>query len=180
MALITHADAKRMCDTLSGVSGVESLFMRCVAWHETGYGAKWRQPGPPNGGAGSNNMGAITTSHPDQWSFRHQDRRNDDGTVIVYTTWFAGDATPAAGFERLREFVLRPNVREALDRADFFDAVAAMHENKYFLGVHSRATPLTDRLNVTDYVTAVRKACETIGAETGEEWPTVLPPRAAR
>lgn len=178
--MITHQDAKHICDALTGVSLVESLFIRCVAWHETNYGHGWGSVPPPDGGAGSNNMGAITTTHPDARSFRHVDSRNDTGTVVTYTTWFAGDATPAAGFERLAATVLKPNVRQALDRCDFLDAVAAMHENGYFLGVHSRATPLTDRLNVADYYHAVADACRTIGAATGESQPDVLPPRAAR
>lgn len=178
--MITHADAKVICDTLNGVSSVESLFCRCVSWHETEYGNAWKAPVPPDGGQGSNNMGAIVTPTPDRYSFRHKDSRNDTGKVIQYVTWFAGDPTPAKGFERLAHTVLHANVRAALERCDFFDAVSAMHENGYFLGVHSRATPLTDRLNVADYYQAIARACETIGAATGESQPDVLPPKAAR
>ncbi len=173
--MITHRDAKHMCDALPGVGAVESLFIRCVSWHECKYGQAWT-----GAGVGSNNMGCITTAHPDTYSFKHPDRRNDDGTVVVYTTWFAGDPTPAKGFERLAATVLKPNVREALDRCDFFDAVASMHDNKYFLGVHARSSPLTDRLNVSDYYGAVVRACAVIGSATGETQPDVLPPRAAR
>lgn len=177
--MMTHAQAKRIVDAIVGVSAVESLFCRCVSWHETNYGAGWKPPGPPNGGQGSNNMGAITTLMPDRYSFRHQDSRNDTGEIIQYVTWFAGDPTPEQGFERLVHTVLKPNVREALRQNDFMGATTAMHENGYFLGTHSRATPLTDRLNIEDYYAALVKACRLIGAETGESQPDVTPPEAA-
>ncbi len=174
--MLSHTQAKDIVDAIPGVSPVESLFARCVALHETGYGSGWKPPGPPDGGQGSWNMGAITTLHPDQYSFRHVDSKFDDdlGRVTQYTTWFAGDPTPEKGFERLCNTVLKQNVRDALRNNDFMQATAAMHENQYFLGIHSRANPITDRLNIEDYYNALIRCLHTIGAETGETQPEVL------
>ena len=161
---MNHEEARRIVDSL-GVSPLESLFLRGVAWHETNYGQGWK----PGSGEGSNNMGAITTKKPDQYSFQHADVRNDQGQVVHYTTWFKGYKTPRQGFEDLKHTVLRPNVKAGIARAGLRGGLAAMHENGYFLGVHRRDTAAGREANVTDYFNAVVKGLHTIGASTRED-----------
>jgi len=188
---LTHTQAKQIVDGLV-VTDVESLFLRAVAWHETKYGAAWKPSrvkrwfGPPiDWHPGSNapwNVGAITTGAPDGLSFSHQDSRFDDktGAVKQYTTWFAGDPTPAAAFARLMRTVLKPEVKAALAVHDIQQGVTGMYDQHYFLGLHTHENVDGDRLNITDYYAAVARAIETIGAETGEKHPVVLPPVAVR
>lgn len=184
--MLTEQQAKAMVDALD-VTPVESFFLRCVSRHETSYGAGWNpahvkswfSARPPAWHPGINapwNMGAITTAHPDALSFSHQDSKFDDaaGGVKAYVTWFAGDPTPELGFKRLRDTVLHPNVRAALAEHDFMQGLTCMHENCYFLGIHSRGSPLTDRLNIEDYWNAVVKEAADIGHVTGEDIPEVL------
>lgn len=171
--MITHSQAKEIVDSL-GYTPIQSLFLRAVAWHETNYGGGWKV----GEGAGSNNMGAITTTHPDALSFKHEDSRFDDavGHVVEYTTWFAGDPTPATGFARLGTLLLKfPETRDALELNDILGGVTGMYDQHYFLGLHTHANRNGDRLNIEDYYAAVAKAIETIGHETGEQQPNVLP-----
>lgn len=175
--MLTHLQAKAMVDALPGVTRVASLFVRAVAWHETNYGAGWK----PGEGAGSWNMGAITTAHPDALSFKHADSKFDPkaGRVVEYTTWFAGDVDARAGFARLAKLVLKPNVVAALATNDVLQGVAGMYENGYFLGLHTHQNVEGDKLNIEDYYSAVAKAIATIGRETGERHPEVTPPTGA-
>ncbi|HEX4334670.1 MAG TPA: hypothetical protein VH062_02085 [Polyangiaceae bacterium] len=176
--MLTHTQAKSIVDALPGMTAAKSLFCRLVAWHETNYGAGWKE----GEGAGSNNMGAITTTHPDQYSFKHVDSKFDDaaGKVVPYTTWFAGDPTPALGFKRLVDTICRSSeVTDALACNDFLQATTGMYDEHYFLGLHTHANPNGDRLNIEDYYAALIKALGVIGHETGEVQPDVLPPEGA-
>lgn len=176
--MLTHEQVKGIVDALPGVSPVESLFVRAVAWHETNYGAGWKA----GQGEGSWNMGAITTLKPDHLSFEHKDSRFDAkvGRVVQYTTWFAGYPSAHAGLLALANTVLKTNVRGSLEMNDFMGAVSGMYDNHYFLGLHSHESAAGDDLNITDYWKAVTKAVDTIGKATGETIPNVLPPAAAR
>ena len=173
--LLSHTDAKRVCDDELGLTKNESLFERCVAWHETGYSGGWGPPKAPDGGEGSWNMGAVTTPHPDALSFCHKDSRFDPrfGKVVVYTTWFAGYESAAKGFEGLRDVLMRPNVKAALATGDFLGAVSAMYDNGYFLGLHTHASVEGDRDNIEDYYKGVVGALAVIAKETGEVQPEV-------
>lgn len=175
--MLTHTQSKVLVDALPGMTPAKSLFCRLVAWHETNYGAGWK----PGQGAGSNNMGAITTLHPDQYSFKHVDSKFSDkaGKVVEYTTWFAGDPTPALGFKRLVDTICKQEVLDALACNDFLGATTGMYDQQYFLGLHTHANPNGDRLNIEDYYAALMKALATIGHETGETQPNVTPPPAA-
>ena len=170
--MLTHAQAKSLADSL-GLTPAESLFLRAVAWHETRYSAGW---GPPDRGGGSWNMGAVTTSNPDQYSFKHEDSRWDpkQGRVVQYTTWFAGYPSALAGLSGLRDVLMKANVVEALGKNDFLGAVSAMYDNRYFLGLHPHDGSIGDRDNIEAYYTAVVNAVQSIGAQTGETQPDVL------
>ncbi len=163
-----HVKAKQSTDAVPGITKNESMFTRAVGWHETNYGMGWGTTPPPNGGAGSFNMGAITTNSPGPLDFQHKDSRNDTGEVITYTTWFKGYPTFTAGMQGLASFLLKPNVKAALAKGDFPGAVAAMYANHYFLGIHPRNTPSGNAANVQDYVNAVMGAVSTFTAHTGE------------
>ncbi len=159
-----HVKAKRATDSL-GLTPNESMFTRAVAWHETNDGLGWKE----GEGAGSFNMGAITTTHPGPLDFQHKDSRNDTGQVIEYTTWFKGYPSFAAGMKGLADFLLKPNVKAALAKGDFPGAVSAMYANKYFLGIHPRNTPEGNAANVADYTKAVMTAFNTFTTHTGEQ-----------
>lgn len=186
---ITHAQAKTLVDAL-GVTDVESLFLRAVSWHETKYGGAWKPArvkrwfgAPIDWHPGSNppwNMGAITTTTPDGLSFAHQDSKFGAGSVEQYTAWFAGDPGPPSAFARLMRTVLKPDVKAALAVHDVMEGVSLMYGHCYFLGLHTHENLDGDRLNITDYYRAVARAIETIGKETGERHPVVLPPAAAK
>ena len=158
-----------------GLTPLESAFIRSVGWHETNLGTGWGTTPPPNGGAGSFNMGAITTNTPGPLDFQHKDSRNDTGQIIEYTTWFKGYPSFEAGIAGLRDAVLKPNVRAALaanakdPQKAFAAAVQAMYDNHYFLGIHPRNSPEGNAANVTDYFNAVTKAFGSISSVTGEQ-----------
>jgi hypothetical protein len=168
---MNHTEAQGIVDAL-GVTPAESLFLRGVAWHETNYGTGWRK----GAGAGSFNMGAITTTHPDSLSFEHKDSLFDSklGHVREYVTWFAGYPSASAGFGALRRIVLKPNVVAALADNDFRAAVQGMYNNSYFMGLHSHKTDEGNAQNVDDYYGAVQRAVQLIGNETGESEPVPL------
>lgn len=154
-----------------GLTPNESLFVRAVGTHETSLGQGWGSTPPPNGGAGSFNMGAITTggTQTSPYDFAHVDSRNDTGQVITYTTWFKGYPSFEDGIKGLASFLLKQNVKDALKKGDFPGAVVAMYTNKYFLGIHPRNTPEGNAANVNDYVSAVNKALTTIEQHTGDK-----------
>lgn len=158
-----HVKAKRATDKL-GLTPNESMFTRAVAWHETNYGQGWK----PGEGAGSFNMGAITTSQAGPPNFQHKDSRNDTGKIIEYTTWFKGYPSFDEGMKGLANFLLKANVKAALKKGDFAGAAKAMYDNKYYLGVHPRNTPEGNAANVQDYTNAVMKAVTTFTKYTGE------------
>jgi len=168
---VKHVDAKELVDSLPGVSPAESLFLRGVSWHETNYGQGWK----PGFGAGSNNMGAITTPNPNQYSFQHQDVRNDKGKVTKYVTWFKGYPNARLGFNDLKDTVLKPNVRAAIKKHGVAGGIEAMHANKYFLGVHRNDTPEGAAANIRDYLGAVEKGLRTIATNTGEDLSKLAP-----
>lgn len=158
-----------------GLSPIESAFMRAVGWHETNLGTGWGSTPPPNGGAGSFNMGAITTNSPGPLDFQHKDSRNDTGQIIEYVTWFKGYPSFEAGIAGLRDAVLKPNVRAALNahahdpEKAFAAGVKAMYDNHYFLGIHPRNSEAGNQANVNDYFGAVSKAFSHISGVTGED-----------
>lgn len=157
---MNHKTAQSIVDS-HGLSPVESLFVRAVAWHETNYGMGWKT----GEGAGSHNMGAITDPSPDELSFKHVDSRFDPkkGKVVEYTTWFKGYVDDDAGFRDLERTVLKDNVKEALASGDVSAAVEAMYDNNYYKGVHP------DReSNIADYQNAVSRALSAITGATGE------------
>jgi hypothetical protein len=158
---ITHAQAKAIVDGL-GVTPLESAFLRGVAWHETNYSNGWK----PGKGAGSFNMGSITTSKPDALSFQHEDSRFDPkkGAVVKYTTYFKGYPTAEAGFRDLQRQVLKPNVKAALAKDGIRGGVEAMYANKYFLGTKAKPED-----NIADYYGAVTRALDTFSKATGEQ-----------
>jgi Putative peptidoglycan binding domain len=166
-----HVKAKAAADAIPGLTPAESAFMRSVGWHETNYGNGWGTTPPPDGGAGSFNMGAITTTTPGPLDFKHVDSRNDGSGVVQYTTWFKGYPSFQAGMQGLADTVLKPNVKAALaankdPKAAMQAGVQAMYNNHYFLGIH----PPGDPQNVQDYLTAVTNAFNTISQNTGEQW----------
>lgn len=168
-----HVRAKAAADAIPGLTPAESAFMRSVGWHETDYGTGWGSTPPPDGGAGSFNMGAITTTAPGPLDFKHVDSRNDTGQVVQYTTWFKGYPSFQAGMQGLADTVLKPNVRAAIaankdPQKAFAAGVAAMYANHYFLGIHPRNTDAGNAANVQDYMTAVTKAFSAISENTGE------------
>lgn len=169
--MLTEAQAKEICDSL-GLTENESLFLRCVARHETSYGSGWKS----GQGLGSWNMGAVTTTSPDVYSFQHVDSRFDPrfGKVVTYTTWFAGYPSAKAGFLGLARVLLKDNVREALAKGDFLGAVSAMYDNHYFLGLHTHENVEGDRDNIEEYYKSVAANCDAIGRGTGEKQPEVL------
>jgi len=168
-----HVKAKAAADAIPGLTPAESAFMRSVGWHETNYGLGWGSTPPPNGGAGSFNMGAITTENPGPLDFKHVDSRNDTGQVVQYTTWFKGYPSFQAGMQGLADTVLKPNVKAAIaankdPQKAFAAGVAAMYANHYFLGINPRNTDAGNAKNVQDYMTAVTNAFSTISENTGE------------
>lgn len=169
---LTHSQVKAIVDALPGVSAVESLFVRAVALHETSYGTGWRTPE----GKRSNNMGAITTRHPDALSFEYKDSLFDAklGRIREYVTWFAGWPTPEAGLAALAKRVLTPSVRAALAFHDFLGAVSADYDSGYFMGLHQHDGAQGDVADIEDYWRALVKSVTRIGQETGEVVPDVL------
>jgi hypothetical protein len=163
-----HTRAKAIVDGL-GLTPNESKFTRMVAWHETNNGQGW----PQGAGAGSFNMGAITTKTAGAPNFQHKDSRNDAGKLVEYVTWFKGYPSFQAGMKGLADFLLKPNVKAALARNDFAGAVRAQYENGYFTGVNRRDTPEGNEKNVADYIAATQRAWKTIAANTGETLPTL-------
>jgi peptidoglycan hydrolase-like protein with peptidoglycan-binding domain len=168
-----HIKAKAAADAIPGLTAAENAFMRSVGWHETNYGTGWGSTPPPNGGAGSFNMGAITTTTPGPLDFQHVDSRNDTGEVVQYVTWFKGYPSFQAGMQGLADTVLKPNVKAAIaankdPKKAFAAGVQAMYDNHYFLGIHPRNTAAGNAQNVADYMTAVTNAFSTISANTGE------------
>lgn len=163
---MNHQDAKVIVDGF-GLTPNESIFLRAVAHHETKYGDAWKQ----GKGAGSYNMGAITTNNPDSLSFKHEDSRFDEkqGKVVKYVTWFKGYQGPNAGLADLSRVLLKENVRDALSKDDIYGAVAAMYENRYFLGINREADD-----NIRDYYNAVSRSLTAITGATGEPYPAPL------
>ena len=168
-----HVKAKAAADAIPGLTPVQRAFIRSVGWHETSYGNGWGTTPPPNGGAGSFNMGAITTTEPGPLDFQHVDSRNDTGEIIQYVTWFKGYPSFQAGMQGLADTVLKPNVKAAIaankdPKKAFAAGVQAMYYNHYFLGIHPRNSDAGNAANVADYMTAVTNAFSTISANTGE------------
>lgn len=160
---MSDLEAKHLVDAL-GLTAAESLFERAVSRVETEYGSGWGV----GAGAGSNNMGATTTVHPDALSFQHKDSINQHGTVEEYTTWFGGWPTAAAGFAGLRDILLKENVRDALAAGSWPGAVFAMYVNGYFKGVHQGGTAEGDKANISDYRKRMAGALKLIARGTGE------------
>jgi len=170
---VNHSEARAIVDGLTPeLTPIESLFVRMVSFFETNYGTGWQEDG---GGKGSNNWGAITmapkgvNSNECPGGFRHEDSLFDSATGKVkrYTTCFRSYATPADGAMDVVRVALKPNVRAAFP--SLRGAVAAMHANKYFLGIMPTATE-----NVDAYAAALTRALRAIVKETGEPDPFVM------
>lgn len=161
-----------------GLAPIEQLATRLVAKHETQYGAGWdAKSNPPRAelGAGSNNMGAVTTTSSTPGTFFvHGDSRFDPktGKVVAYTTKFSRHATPEAGFRELARVLLftpdgsgrRANVARALEHGSILELAAAMRENRYFLGVK----PMKEAID--DYAAALTRRYQEIKSNTGEDY----------
>lgn len=160
-----------------GLAPIERLAVRLVALHETQNGAGWdaqHKPAPrPEFGAGSNNMGAVTTTSTDPATFFvHTDSRFDPATqkVVEYTTKFSKHATPQDGFRELANTLLfkdgkrRANVSRALELGSLLELATAMRMNRYFLGVK----PISEAIEV--YRAALAKRYEEIKKVTGESY----------
>ncbi|HET9930199.1 MAG TPA: peptidoglycan-binding domain-containing protein [Polyangiaceae bacterium] len=174
MASISDREAKKIVDSLVdelGLSPVESLAVRLVGKHESGYGMGWKRPGS----VGSNNWGAITrpTGGPD--TFEHEDSKWNPktGKVEQYVTHFQKYATPRDGARGLALQLLfeganpkkprRANVAAALERRSIPDLAAAMRFNRYFLGVKPPEQA------IADYAAALERMYQDIRADTGED-----------
>lgn len=112
----------------------ERLLIQALGRHESSYGAGWK-----GDGIGSNNWGAVTGVGP-AGSFQYRDSRYDanTGKVIEYVTSFRKYPTPESGIQDAANIALRANVRQALRQGDLYSAVAAMRDNRYFLGTVPR------------------------------------------
>jgi len=179
--MISDQEAKRIVDEVGeqlGIGPTERLAVRLVAKHETQYGAGWdakHNPPRPELGAGSNNMGAVTTTSTIPGTFfEHKDSRFDPktGKVVEYSTKFSRHATPAQGFEELARVLLfnpgttsrRDNVFRALQLGSILELATAMRMNRYFIGVK----PIPEAIE--DYRAALQKRYEEIKASTGEDF----------
>jgi hypothetical protein len=170
--MLTHNEAKAIVDSLVPITDNESKLIRYMAWHETKYGSAWK----PGQGDSSHNMGAITTTHPDNLSFEHKDSKFNPrtGKVEEYTTFFAGYSTDYDGFSALKNLVLQPDVRDALSTDDWGAAIVDVYNHHYFMGLHSHDTPEGNAANVNDYFDALSNAAFTIAKETEESVPGPL------
>lgn len=179
--MLSDSEAKAIVDRVGdelGLSPEERLAVRCVAKHETQYGAGWdAKHNPPRAerGAGSNNWGAITTTSKDPGdSFAHGDSRFNPqtGKVEQYQTRFAKHATPEQGARALALQLLfvgadvsrgrRENVAAALRNRSLFELAAAMRVNRYFLGTKPAAEA------VDEYAAALERRYRQIQESTGE------------
>jgi peptidoglycan hydrolase-like protein with peptidoglycan-binding domain len=178
---VNDLEAKVIVDEVGeemGLAPIERLAVRLVAKHETQYGAGWdAKHSPPRAelGAGSNNMGAVTTTStiPDNF-FVHGDSRFDPktGKVVQYETKFSKHATPQAGFRELAQVLLfkpgtherRENVARALELGSLLELATAMRMNRYFLGVK----PMPEAIE--DYRSALERRYEQVKAATGEDY----------
>lgn len=180
--MMSDQEAKQLVDQIGdaiGLAPIERLAVRIVAKHETQNGAGWdaqHKPAPrPDHGAGSNNMGAITTTTtiPGNY-FEHGDSRFDPklGKVVEYVTKFSRHSTPEGGFRELAQVLLfkpgttqrRDNVARALGLGSLLELATAMRMNRYFIGVK----PIPEAIE--DYRAALQRRYEEIKASTGESF----------
>lgn len=185
--MMNDKQAKAMVDAVGdemGLSPIERLAVRIVAKHETQNGAGWdagHLPFPrPEFGAGSNNMGAVTTTSTAPGSFFiHGDSRFDPetGKVVQYQTKFSRWPTPQDGFRELARVLLftrdgqrRANVARALELGSLLELATAMRMNRYFLGTK----PLKESIEI--YRQALERRYKEISAVTGEKlFPKLIP-----
>lgn len=174
-------EAKLIVDEVGeemGLAPIERLAVRIVAKHETQYGAGWdAKHKPPRAelGAGSNNMGAVTTTSTIPANFFvHGDSRFDPktGKVVQYETKFSRHSTPKGGFRELADVLLfkpgtnqrRENVARALELGSLLELATAMRMNRYFLGTK----PMPEAIE--EYRSALAKRYEQIREATGENY----------
>jgi hypothetical protein len=172
-------EAKAIVDAVGDemkLAPIERLAVRLVAKHETQYGAGWdarHDPPRPAFGAGSNNMGAITTTSTIAGNyFEHGDSRFDPktGKVVQYVTKFSRHSTPAGGFRELAGVLLfqhgarRENVAAALAAGSLLGLATAMRANRYFLGTK----PI--QAAIEDYRAGLARRYDEIRAHTGEDY----------
>jgi peptidoglycan hydrolase-like protein with peptidoglycan-binding domain len=178
--MMSDLEAKRIVDSIGepmGLSPIERLAVRLVAKHETQNGAGWdaqHKPAPrPELGAGSNNMGAITTTSTIPGNFFvHTDSRFDapTGKVITYETKFSRHSTPEGGFIELAQTLLfkngarRGNVANAMALGSLLELATAMRMNRYFLGIKPMAEA------IEDYRSALERRYQEIQTSTGEDY----------
>lgn len=158
---MTHQEALAVVSRgVPGISQPESLAVRCVAWHESNYGAGWKPPGQD-----SKNWGAITKAMPCDNGFMYGDSKPDgNGGVTAYTTCFRSYPTHEAAAADVAKYVLKANVRSALANGEGLRGVAeGMYRNGYYTGVKRTAEE-----NINAYTSALERAQSTIVAATGE------------
>lgn len=181
---MNHVEARSLVSTL-GLTPAQSLVLRAVALHETGYGQGWDSPEKD----AANNMGAITTTRRDpdgscvEPDFPNKDSMREGpggvgGNVVEYLTCFASDPTPRDGFDRLRRNLFESKAQsedKKITRGPAMVAAASqglgevarvMRETRYYLG-----TAPTKPQQIEAYRSALDKAARKIVAATGEPWP---------
>ena len=180
--MLSDQEAKRIVDEVGdemGLAPIERLAVRLVAKRETGYGAGWdaqHKPAPrAELGAGSNNMGAVTTTSTDPANFfEHKDSRFDPklGKVVEYVAKFSRHTTPEGGFRELAHVLLfnpgttqrRENVSRALALGSLLELATAMRMNRYFIGTK----PIPEAIE--EYRSALADCYASIRANTGEDF----------
>jgi hypothetical protein len=167
---ISHEDARRYLTagylaefgsppSLSVVQGVQA-----VAWHETNYGAGWR-----NAGVGSNNWGAIqcgrTPCDPASEFFYTDTHPDSSGGSTRYEICFCKYASPEAGARALvRQLYKRSSATlTAAKSGDLHAFAAAMHAAHYYEG---SGRTVEDRIR--GYEDALRRAIARFTAALGE------------
>jgi hypothetical protein len=162
MSQNSHQTAATITAAIADTTPAEQQFLRCVAWHETRYGAKWS-----GSGINSNNWGAIT-GKGDAGSFSHGDSTPTATGQQKYVTSFAKYSSPLEGARGLARTLLKPVTRSAIAHGSLIGAVAAMYGYGYYAGFS-----LDPTRNVMDYANRVADALALIVSSTSE------PPRFA-
>jgi hypothetical protein len=145
----------------------EGQFARDVTFAESSYGAGWvglarkLQMSNPEEFANVNNFGAITDPKPaPEKSFFMRDR------------WWRKYSTPEEGFRDAVRYILKPNVRAAVNRGDGAGGVAAMGKNGYFIEpeVSSAGKQFggSRAKQIAQYTTFIKNAHQHVIEGTGE------------
>lgn len=158
---VGHGEAKRIVDSLPGITPATSLLVRAVAWIDSHYD---RDTEPHH------NWGFVTAGS--KWegeTFSHEDSKWDDELrrKVTYTTAFRAYPSAEAGAAGLWK-VLQQNHRAAVKSAldgDWLSVPADLRESRYYLGTKPK------REAIADYARALRGALTSITSATGEADP---------